>query len=140
MKYLRFLLIFAAIFALAAVQNGHIHAQNAPPTAPSATPAPSQTRKFTLPVKKKTGFVVSTGVYWGGFAADYVTTRRALANNPRAFERNPFARHAAAYWGTAAGVFALTVWLERHHPKLARWVRFGTGGAHFAAAAYNLRQ
>lgn len=134
------LLVVAFIVAgLMLFQTGHVaHAQNVPPVSQS-TPAPTppaQTRKFTL---KSKSFVASTAVFAAGWGADYVTTRRALNRNPRAYERNPLVRKPGVYWGAAGAVFLVSVWLERRHPKWARWVRIGTGGAHAGAAVYNLR-
>lgn len=141
MRKLLLLFVSLAIGWLTLFQSGHSVTAQGPPTAAPA-------RKFVLPAQPVTprpafdrkSFVASSAVYWSGWTADYLTTRRALAGNPRAFERNGLARRGAVYWGTAAGGYAATVWLERRHPKIARWVRFGVGTAHLGAAAYNLRQ
>jgi hypothetical protein len=103
--------------------------------------ARAQSAASPAPTFDKRQFVVSSSVYWGGVAADYVSTEQALR---RGFvERNPLLQGAtrkAVYWGVAGGVYALTLWLEKKHPRAARVMRYIGGGIHFGAAAYNWSQ
>lgn len=89
----------------------------------------------------KQAFAVSTAAYWGGVTADYVSTQQALR---RGFaERNPLLQGrsaSAVYWSVAAGVYAVTLVLEKKHPRAARVMRYLGGGIHAGAAAYNWAQ
>ena len=106
------------------------------PVAAWAQAAPS-------PVKfDKRQFVISSGVYWAGVTADAVSTEQGLRRG--LVERNPLLQGATQrrviYWSVAGGVYVLTVWLEKKHPRAARAMRYLGGGIHAGAAAYNWSQ
>lgn len=86
--------------------------------------------------------IASHIVYWGAVVADDLSTRSAIKNG--ASERNPILRTEGGYnrplfYGISAGFDALTMWIERKHPKAAIWMRFGLGGGHIAVASLNSR-
>lgn len=85
-------------------------------------------------------FKISTAILAGGVVGDRLTTKAAL-RNPRNFEVNPLLRDknaGAIYWTAAGGVFGVSLLLERKHPKIASFLRFGVGGAHGVAAGINV--
>ena len=84
-------------------------------------------------------FVTSSAVYWTGFAAD-------LSSSQGSYELNPVFRGSGGRVNNkralliAGSGYAVSVLIEKQHPKLASVLRFIGGSVHWGAAARNWRQ
>ncbi|MEP6743829.1 MAG: hypothetical protein ABJB61_15135 [bacterium] len=81
-------------------------------------------------------FAVSSATYWAGTFADWESSQGRIELTPTL--RNKQGEISGPkYFGIAAGVYAVTLFLERRHSRVASILRFTFGGGHFVAAAHN---
>jgi hypothetical protein len=107
-----------------------------------AIPCAAQVKKDDFFKPYGRGFIASSAVYWGGSVFDTLNTRRCVNNgtcrelNPLFRTRDGKLRVGRAIASQAIG-YGLTLWLEKKHPKLASFLRFGGGAAHVLGGSRN---
>lgn len=85
------------------------------------------------------GFAISSAAYWGGVVFDVARTQ-SCQKARTCTEANPFLRtsqggaNIGRAVGVSAGIYGVTLLLEKKYPKLASIVRLSVGGGHFLAA------